>query len=92
MAGRSVRLITSTVMVAAGFLFAAMPSWAGAVSYSASGTNAAAIQGAVASFRTDLGALNPNVAGSFGSGRREINWDGVPDGFAAPNNLPRCLR
>jgi hypothetical protein len=32
--------------------------------------------------------LNPNVAGSFGSGRREINWDGVPDQFAAPNNLP----
>jgi hypothetical protein len=32
--------------------------------------------------------LNPNVAGSFGSGRREINWDGVPDALAAPNNLP----
>ena len=25
---------------------------------------------------------------SFGSGRREINWDGVPDSLAAPNNLP----
>ncbi len=32
--------------------------------------------------------MNPNVAGSFASGRREINWDGVPDQFAAPNNLP----
>lgn len=25
---------------------------------------------------------------SFTSGRREINWDGVPDNFAEPNNLP----
>ena len=39
-------------------------------------------------FRTALGTLNPNVAGSFGTGRREINWDGVPDIFAAPNFLP----
>lgn len=54
----------------------------------ASGADAAAIQSAVDSFRASLGTLNPNVAGSFGSGRREINWDGVPDAFAAPNNLP----
>lgn len=58
------------------------------VTFSASGANAAAIQGSVDAFRGALGALNPNVAGSFGSGRREINWDGVPDGFSAPNNLP----
>lgn len=55
---------------------------------SSAGTNAAAIQSAVDTFRSDLGSLNPNVAGSFGSGRREINWDGVPDAFSAPNNLP----
>jgi hypothetical protein len=56
--------------------------------FSASGANAAAIQATVDAFRTDLGSLNPNVAGSFGSGRREINWDGVPDAFSAPNLLP----
>lgn len=61
---------------------------AGPIVLSAAGTNAAAIQGAVDAFRTSLGTLNPNVAGSFGSGRREINWDGVPDTFSAPNNLP----
>jgi hypothetical protein len=53
-----------------------------------SGANAAAIQAAVDAFRTDLGTLNANVAGSFLTGRREINWDGVPDASAAPNNLP----
>ncbi len=58
------------------------------VLFSAQGADAAAILPAVTAFRNDLGALNPNVAGSFGSGRREINWDGVPDTLAAPNNLP----
>jgi hypothetical protein len=55
---------------------------------SAAGSNAAAIQGAVDQFRTDLGPLNANIAGSQSSGRREINWDGVPDSLSAPNNLP----
>lgn len=54
----------------------------------ASGANSAAIQASVDAFRISLGTLNPNVAGSFGSGRREINWDGVPDALSAPNNLP----
>jgi hypothetical protein len=54
-----------------------------------SGANAAAIQAAVDQFRTDLGGgttAGPN--GSFGGVRREINWDGTPDGFSAPNSLP----
>lgn len=64
------------------------PANAATTAYNAAGANAVAIQGTVDSFRADLGALNPNVVGSFGSGRREINWDGVPDSLAAPNNLP----
>jgi hypothetical protein len=39
-------------------------------------------------FRASLGTLNPNAPGSLGTGRREINWDAVPDGTSAPNNLP----
>lgn len=58
------------------------------VSRTASGANAAAIQATVDQFRTDLGGANNGVGGSFTSGRREINWDGVPDNFAAPNFLP----
>lgn len=54
----------------------------------AGGANAAAIQATVDQFRTDLGGANNGVNGSFTSGRREINWDGVPDNFAEPNNLP----
>src|SRR4051812_4587408 len=55
---------------------------------SASGADPAAIQSTVDAFRTALGTLNGVVPGSAGSGRREINWDGVPDALAAPNNLP----
>jgi hypothetical protein len=58
------------------------------VVFSAAGGNPAAIQATVDGFRAQFGTLNPNVPGSFGSGRREINWDGVPDGFAAPGVLP----
>jgi hypothetical protein len=61
---------------------------ADAIPFSASGLDAAAITPTVNDFRNDLGSLNPNVVGSFGSGRREINWDAVPEMFSAPNLLP----
>ncbi len=54
----------------------------------AAGANAAAIQAAVNQFRTDLEGVNNGVGGSFMSGRREINWDAVPDSSAEPNPLP----
>ncbi|HEV7390622.1 MAG TPA: hypothetical protein VGO08_03185 [Burkholderiales bacterium] len=63
-------------------------SHAAFVTFSASGANAIDIQTTVDSFRTALGTLNPNVIGSLGAGRREINWDGVPDALSAPSNLP----
>jgi hypothetical protein len=56
--------------------------------FGASGPNAAAITPTVELFRSDLGSLNLNVAGSFGTGRREINWDAVPANFSDPNLLP----
>ena len=58
------------------------------VSRTAAGANPAAIQATVDQFRADLGGSNNGVGGSFKTGRREINWDGVPDNFAAPNFLP----
>jgi len=54
----------------------------------AGGANAAAIQATVDQFRVDLGGANNGVGGSFRTGRREINWDGVPDAFSEPNNFP----
>ncbi len=66
----------------------AIESQASPIVFSGAGANAAAIQGVVDNFRAALGTLNPNQPGSFGSGRREINWDGVPTQFAAPNFFP----
>jgi hypothetical protein len=69
-------------------LFAVATLPAEAAVFSASGAAPANIQSSVDSFRTALGTLNANQTGSFVTGRREINWDGVPDALAAPNNLP----
>lgn len=52
------------------------------------GANAAGLQATVDQFRADLGGSNNGVGNSFTAGRREINWDGVPDAFSEPNNLP----
>ena len=78
-----VRLLLAALAVSA-YAFA----YAAPIVFSASGTDPTGIQTTVDAFRTSLGTLNPNVVGSFGTGRREINWDGVPDALSAPNNLP----
>ena len=51
-----------------------------------SGTGA--IQDEVDAYRAILGADNGGTPGGQASGRREINWDAVPDEQAAPNFLP----
>jgi len=80
----------TTLRILAGFGVTLWSLYAGAVpiTFSAAGVDPASIQAGVDSYRAALGTLNPNVIGSFGSGRREINWDGVPDAFSSPNNLP----
>ncbi len=80
----------TTLRILAGFGVTLWSLYAGAapITFSAAGADPVSIQGTVDAYRAALGALNGNVAGSFGSGRREINWDGVPDAFSAPNNLP----
>jgi hypothetical protein len=77
---------TVAALVALG---AALPAGASgaAVGRIAAGANAGAIQATVDQFRADLGANN-GAGGSFPEGRREINWDGVPDNLAEPNSLP----
>jgi hypothetical protein len=52
-----------------------------------SGATPADIQPTVNAFRAHLGHNN-GIGGTFIGGRREINWDGVPDQFAAPNLMP----
>ncbi|MCA1685782.1 MAG: hypothetical protein LC745_07295 [Planctomycetia bacterium] len=61
---------------------------AAAITRSATGTSPGSIQAAVDQFRADLGGANNGVGGTFPNGRREINWDGVPDAASAPNALP----
>lgn len=56
--------------------------------FSSAGTTTAAIQGTVDSYRAALGTLNPNNGSAATSGRREINWDAVPDSASAPNLFP----
>jgi hypothetical protein len=86
-------VLVSTFGMASGFCVLLAASFAEAqVVRSAQGADAAAVQGAVNSFRADLGALNPNgvCAGPCapGVGRREVNWDGVPDNLSSPGVFP----
>ena len=58
--------------------------------FEASGATPADIQTQVDAFRASLGGQNNGIGngGKFTDGRREINWDAVPDAFSAPNLMP----
>lgn len=84
----SPQTLAAAVLTAVSLLAVPLAAEAAPVLFSTSGTSPGDIQGTVDGFRTSLGTLNPNIAGSVGSGRREINWDGVPDALSAPNALP----
>jgi hypothetical protein len=60
----------------------------GAHVLTAAGTSARQIRRSVNKFRRLLGPNNGGGPGGKRKGRREINWDAVPDAFAAPNALP----
>jgi len=80
---RKILVTAAIALTFAGMKFAS----AAAVEFDASGAQPADIQSSVDAFRTALGPNN-GVGGTFAGGRREINWDGVPDAFSAPNLLP----
>jgi len=83
----SFRVIAGVTLLIAG---SAVQAQAGLISVtSASGASPASIAASMDAFRAFIGGgavAGPN--GSFGGLRREINWDGVPDGFASPTDLP----
>lgn len=54
----------------------------------AAGASPSVLQTAIGQFRADLGGLDNGAGGPAPTGRREIDWDDVPDGVAEPNPLP----
>ena len=58
------------------------------VKRTASGATPADITAAVNAFRADIGGANNGATAPAASGRREVNWDGVPDNLADPNPFP----
>ncbi|CAL1240926.1 hypothetical protein [Candidatus Methylocalor cossyra] len=80
-------MLKHILVMAASALLVPAVTMAKPVVFEASGVEPADIQAAVDGFRVFLGNNN-GVGGTFPDGRREINWDGTPDNFSAPNNLP----
>jgi hypothetical protein len=87
---RATRTATrSAIGVLAALMLAATPASGGGGGPKPTVVQAAGdIAPAVEEFRTLLGPDNGGGPGTYRSGRREINWDAVPDDLAAPNALP----
>jgi hypothetical protein len=83
------RFATTLVLAAAGAVSVAAAPAASAdpVVTTATGANAAEIQAAVDAYRNSLGTNNGGGPAQP-AGRREINWDGVPDDRSAPSFMP----
>ena len=76
-------------LAAAAATLVASSAHAGFIFFESAGADAAAIRPTRDAFRSAIGGgtvAGPN--GLFGGVRREINWDGVPNGRADPNPLP----
>ena len=80
-----------TLAILIGLTTALSPAY-GQLVRSASGATAGDIQTTVDQFRADLSVnngLGPCTGGCVpGVGRREVNWDAVPDSFTSPVALP----
>jgi hypothetical protein len=83
---RSLTLTIATAASAAILVPAA--AQADGVKRTAAGADPASITPAIDAFRADIGGANNGGGGPAASGRREIGWDGVPDGNADPNPFP----
>src|SRR5215831_6667951 len=85
----SINRLAAAAAVGLTLVFQPMIASADPQVFEASGATPADIQTTVDAFRNfgDFGTNN-GVGGTFPNGRREINWDGVPDARSAPNLLP----
>jgi hypothetical protein len=83
---RKIPLTLAAIAAAAALIPTA--AQADGVKRTASGATPADVTAAVNAFRADLGGANNAVNPPAASGRREINWDGVPDSSADPNPFP----
>ena len=79
----------SALVLALATLLSCASARAGFIVFESVGSSAAAITPIRDAFRAAVGGgVVAGANGSFGGLRREINWDGVPNGLADPNPLP----